>query len=638
MKLCKLKLKNINSFRDEIEIDFEDHPLNEASLVAITGPTGSGKTTILDAICVALYGKTPRLTGSSTRNPKNLISHGEKECSAEVHFLANETRYIAVWEGKKKGSPKGSLKNVDSNELITEKLSKKGKAMGDSESTVSDEIISILGLDFDAFTRSVMLAQGEFAAFLKASPEDRREILEATAGIHIYDKLRETLNEKVNEVTDTYNEIDNKLQRIPNSSTELLTEATDELESLQSEAKKLGLKNQQILGEKEAETDRTEKFNKLQTSEDEQNELRDQQHMIDTVKSELKRAEDANQLQPEKLDYDNTKSEFDTKTEELQQVKTELDEAKQQVDVNQTDFVSKDKEYNAALSERDQKTEVYYKALLEVNQASNQFEQANLRKAEMKEIDNNIETSTGELTEKKSRQNELQIQIDEANAFLTENPLPSDRHPRLTRVSNLLTKSSAQRSNLQEKTERQSEHNSNIDNIKKTLKQLSKKKDEFLSDKDDAEGNLEEASNKLTTLQETGSVDYWQQEKEIARNALPIAQQYETTSEQIREKKDDISDLQEHISTNNESLIEIQNDLEVQTQLCKRADAKVAELEAERELARLASPINTLRQQLEPGTPCKVCGATDHPYSDKVETEDDDLHDKIYQKLRDAQE
>jgi len=638
MKLCKLKLKNINSFRDEIEIDFEDHPLNDASLVAITGPTGSGKTTILDAICVALYGKTPRLTGSSTRNPKNLISHGEKECSAEVHFLANETRYIAVWEGTKKGSPKGSLKIVDSNELITEKLSKKGKAMGDSESTVSDEITSILGLDFEAFTRSVMLAQGEFAAFLKSSPEDRREILEATAGINIYDKLRETLNEKVNEVTDTYNEIDNKLQRIPDSSTELLTEATNELTTLESEAEKLGLKNQQILENKKSETDRTEDFKRLQTSEEEQKELKDQQNLIDTLKSELKRAEDANQLHQEKHAYDSAKSEYDTKTLELQKSEAELNEAKQQVGTNQTDFDKKDKIYNTLLSERDKKNGIFNKALLEVNKAEYQIEQANLRIAQIEDIDNQIETAQGELSEKESRQNELETQIDEANAFLTENLLPSDRHHRLNRVDTLLMALGSHQNNLQIKIESQSNHITNIDDLNNTIKELSDKKVKLHKNIGNAENNLENAKNEISILQDTGTIEYWQQQRDSARNALPLAQQYETTSQQLRDEKHDLSELQEQISTLNESLGDIENKLYIQSQLCKRADAKVAELEAERELALLANPINKLRQQLEDGKPCKVCGATDHPFSDEVEIEDDDLYHQINQRLQEAQE
>ena len=185
MKICKLKLKNLNSFRKDVEIDFEKSPLNDAALVAITGPTGSGKTTLLDAICVALYGKTPRLSGTTTQHPRHLISHGETEGFAEVYFEANNTRYHATWSIKRKGSPKAQLFD-NFGELITTK--------------VAQEVESILGFDFDAFKRSVMLAQGEFAAFLKADLKDRREILEKTAGIGIYNKLNDKLNEKENEV------------------------------------------------------------------------------------------------------------------------------------------------------------------------------------------------------------------------------------------------------------------------------------------------------------------------------------------------------------------------------------------------------------------------------------------------------
>ncbi len=638
MKLCKLKLKNINSFRDEIEIDFENHPLNDASLVAITGPTGSGKTTILDAICVALYGKTPRLTGSGTQNPIHLISHGEKECFAEVHFIANTTRYVVTWSGKHNTSPQGSLLNADTEELITDKLSSRGKSMGNSENTISNEITSISGLDFAAFRRSVMLAQGEFAAFLKASPEDRRKILEATAGINIYDKLRETLNEKVNEVTDTYNEIEVKLHQIPDASTEKLNEATDELESLQSEAEKLGINNQQIQDDKKTETDRTEKFNKLQTSEEEQKELKGQQHMIGDLESELKRAKDANQLRPEKIAYDTAKSQYDTNVTELHQSKTELVEAQKQVETNQTDFENKDEIYNTLLSERDKKIDIFNKALLEVNRAEDQFEQANLRIDKMEDINKEIETSTGELSEKESRQDELQIQIDEANAFLTKNPLPSDRHQRLTRLSTLLSKLNGKHDNLQKKIDSQTKQKSNIDTQNESIIKLAENREKLLSEMTQAEETYAKAKKTLNGLQDSGSNEYWQQQREIARKAQPIAQQFEITSEQINDKKFDITALQEQITTDNESLVELENDLEVQTQLCKRADAKVADFEAERELALLANPINKLREQLEDGKPCKVCGATDHPFSDEVEIEDDDLHDRINQKLQDAQE
>ncbi|MCY4402809.1 MAG: AAA family ATPase [Candidatus Poribacteria bacterium] len=637
MKLCKLKIKNLNSFRGEVVIDFEESPLNDASLVAITGPTGSGKTTILDAICVALYGKTPRLTGSSTRNPKNLISHGEKECSAEVHFLANETRYIAVWEGKKKGSPKGSLKIVDSNELITEKLSNKGKAMGDSESTVSDEITSILGLDFEAFTRSVMLAQGEFAAFLKSLPEDRREILEATAGIHIYDKLKEALNAKVNQVSDEYNEIEYKLNQIPDATTEILEEEIAELTRLKSEAEKLGGRNQQILKEKETETERTDEYNKLQSSQEQQKELENQQHIIDNIKAELKLAEYANQLRPEKQAYDSAKSEHEQKSVELQNAKTEHDEAQKQIETNKTDFENKDNKYNTELSNYNRKTKTYNSAIIDINQANTNFDQANQRITKQKEINDQLETSQFELSHKETLQYELQTQIEEANSFITDNPLPSDRNHRLTRVSNQLTELRAHRKNLKAKNDSQTEQMSNIDELDVSIKELTNNKDKLLTEKVNAKNTYNTTQQTLEILQDTGSIQYWQEQRSIAINALQIAQEYEIKNQQIHDITHDVTKLQKQISTFDESLDEIESNLKVQIELCKRIDAKVKELEEERKNALLANPINLLRQQLENGKPCKVCGATDHPFSNNVEIDCEDHQNIINQKLLEVQ-
>ena len=109
MKLLKIRLKNLNSFRQEVELDFEKPPMSETSLLAITGPTGSGKTTLLDALCVALYNKTPRLSGRGNQNPGNLLSQGKTEGFAEVLFQADGTRYLAEWYVKR--SRKGALRH-----------------------------------------------------------------------------------------------------------------------------------------------------------------------------------------------------------------------------------------------------------------------------------------------------------------------------------------------------------------------------------------------------------------------------------------------------------------------------------------------------------------------------------------------
>ena len=348
MKICKLKLKNLNSFRGEQEIDFESGLLSDAALVAITGPTGAGKTTLLDAICVALYAKTPRLSGQGSHNPKHLISHREKEGFAEVHFIANNIRYIATWTATQKGTPKGELRYADGDKLITDKLAKRGKSLGSSQRTVSEEIASILGLDFDAFKRSVMLAQGEFAAFLKASKEDRRTILEATAGIHIYDLLREALNEKVNEVKAANADVLDKLNKIPEASHEQLSEAETSLDNLQAEADALGTQNRHIQEIKQREVERKEDFQKLQSSEERQDDLTNEQQEIDRLQETLENANRAQRLLPEKHAYDTAESELENATEALRIASTEKTEATAQVKTDQTLYDEKETIYQTS--------------------------------------------------------------------------------------------------------------------------------------------------------------------------------------------------------------------------------------------------------------------------------------------------
>ena len=397
MKLCKLKLKNLNSFRGEIELDFEKSPLEEASLVAITGPTGAGKTTLLDAICVALYGRTPRLTGIGSQNPSHLISHGETNSYAEVHFVASGTRYLAEWSLRRGSSPKGRLLSTENSELISDRLSARGKSLGASENTISEEINAILGLDFDAFKRSVMLAQGEFAAFLKAKDEERRDLLEDTAGVKIYDRLKEALNQKVRTVKDEQEEVLKKLNTIPEDSREQLTAAEVELDRLQAASKVLSAKNEKIQKEKQQEKRREEEFAELQASEERQEKLVNQQPMIDALEVERERADRANRLLPEKQRFDIAKSELGKADAGLRQAETEFAEAQKQFDENQTDFDEKDEAYQIAKASGDRKTEAYRDAKSDVAHAHTQFQLVEDREPRLQQLEEQIDSLSTEL-------------------------------------------------------------------------------------------------------------------------------------------------------------------------------------------------------------------------------------------------
>ena len=620
MKLCKLKLKNLNSFRGEVEIDFEKSPLDDASLVAITGPTGAGKTTLLDAICVALYGKTPRLTGSGSQNPSHLISHGETDGYAEVHFVAHGTRYLAEWSLRRKSSPRGRLLFTDNGKLISDRLSTRGKALGDSKNTISEEITDILGLDFDAFRRSVMLAQGEFAAFLKAKDEDRRKILEATAGVGIYEDLKKALNEKVRAVEHEQGEVLKKLDTIPpEASREQLTEAETKLDSLHASVHALGTSNDKIQKERDQEKKRAEDFAKLQGFKERQAILLNEQSKIEALKTERECAERANRLLPEKQAFDIAKSELEKADTALRQAKMELTEAQEQFDENQADFDEKDEAYQIEKAAGEQKTEAYREAKSDVESAHTQFQLVEGRKPRLQQLEEQIDALSTELADKRQEQATLEEDIHEAETFLTENPLPSDRQPRLTQAKELLVELRSQRQQHTDKSNSQSEHTSEIGRSEGELKKLSENRKKLLTEKENAEAALAKADTELQTFQASGNLEDWQNRRKQARQALSIAQRYEVSHDQLRDEERGAAELQERIATLDKSLDDLKKKLEVQFHLCKRADAKVTRLEAEKELALLANPIDQLRRQLEPGQPCRVCGSTEHPCADEVE-------------------
>ena len=206
MKLQKLTIHNIASIEDAV-IDFEAQPLAGSEVFLITGKTGAGKSTILDAICLALFADTPRLENTQMQgktkdvdskleldDTRQLMRRNTGEAYVTLTFTgSNGVHYEAQWKvwrsrNKPTGNLQGkawSLKNLDTGNTI------------DKDVQIKAEMKAAIGLDFNQFCRTTLLAQGEFTKFLDSKDDEKAAILEKITGVDIYAKV----GKKVFEVT-----------------------------------------------------------------------------------------------------------------------------------------------------------------------------------------------------------------------------------------------------------------------------------------------------------------------------------------------------------------------------------------------------------------------------------------------------
>jgi exonuclease SbcC len=611
MKILKIALQNINSLKstNPILIDFESDHFQDVGLYAITGSTGAGKTTILDAITIGLYHSVARFNKTKA-NLIDVVSYGADDAFVNITFLANNERYEAHWSVRlvsKNGKP---LSNP--NETVRLKNLSSGKIIADKKREVQAAVEEITLLTYDQFLRSVLLAQGEFAAFLSASPAQKGELLEQITGEEIYKKIGEAVNQKIYDESRLLKEVKAKINDV-----DLLTEETRE--SLFLEQKEI----QENLNTQQLKVDRIRKI--LDWFKEEKTLLIDQKEIakkeIVLTEKEKKNTsslaalaahERAMPFQNLLVEERRLRKDIDIRAEKTKQLQAESAQLKVRIVALENQLL----EAKEKRSDHEKELEKWEPILSRVGELD--ILAIELKKDQRKEHET-AEKITKDLAVIRSKEqefvarkekvtedinrlkallktNEHVAKIDEERSAL--NRLLTERDSRYERTK-LVTKQKATRTaQLNLLTTKLSELGDLL--LPKTKELAAKTADLEKLSKQFEESNLKEllaANESLSASEQTYA------------KALDIAKLLNSSATKINTLKSTITEIETRIGDKEKELGAAQPQL-------KSADLAVRDAEKIVQLQQTVQSLAAEREKLKKGEPCALCGSKDHPLVD----------------------
>lgn len=223
MRPLELTLEGFTSFRNRVQIDF-----SQLELFAITGKTGAGKSSLLDAMTLALYGKVARFDGKTSG--KDLLSQGSVKLQVALRFLVDQTEYQVSrsWLFR--------TKTAQSTFKLDKRVDDGWEAFGEQkEAEITASITQILGMNFETFTKVILLPQGKFDEFLKGTGGERRKILRQLAGYTIFERMREQAEKQANLITGECKAIQDRLTNSDLPSVEEFNQKSNQSVNLEQE-------------------------------------------------------------------------------------------------------------------------------------------------------------------------------------------------------------------------------------------------------------------------------------------------------------------------------------------------------------------------------------------------------------------
>ncbi len=312
MKILNIYFKNINSLEGESRIHFDQSPIADGGVFAITGPNGSGKSTVLDVITLGLYGETYRFD----RPAEHVMTKSKTESFAQVEFALGDEQFRSSWQVKRKDNNAAS--ELLAPEMTLVQLNGSEQVLEQSAQKVREKMVELTGMDFHKFTKSMVLAQGDFAAFLNALDSERMDILEKISGTDVYDEYKNQAVEKNAQAQDKLELLERDLNAIPvmdEGSREAAEQDLMDFQQQQAELEDEQQAVQQQLAWVHKKTDLEDQVESLHSKQQQtEKELEENQKILENIAE----APDVTAIQQEMVAVDN-------KVEQVQQGKKTLD-------------------------------------------------------------------------------------------------------------------------------------------------------------------------------------------------------------------------------------------------------------------------------------------------------------------------
>ena len=609
MRILTLRLKNINSLKGEWKIDFTSDEFANNGLFAITGPTGAGKTTLLDAVCLALYHQTPRLSTISA-SENELMTRHTAESLAEVEFEVKGKGYRSFWSqrrarGKIDGklqSPQVELATIDGI-IITSRIGDKLK-----------KISEITGLDFGRFTKSMMLAQGGFAAFLEANANDRAELLEELTGTEIYGEISRRIFERMRQEQESLKLIQARTEGI-----QLLDD--DVMEGLELEQKEL-LESEDKSAEKLKIT--AGKIQWLQNIDDRKAEQEAAISKKKAVETELENnKESLNQLD-DSLSALEIKPFYDQYTE----ASTALNSAQETLtSLQKLELGSRE---NLTLTERDlqsavdnlektkeqkTKTEILISEhIIPLDSAISQAnEQLNKLKTQSGTFEQQAEEAKNQLHLLSGKRQTLFQELNQADLYLQQNShhetlssqLPLWHSQFLNRQSLSLKLEGIQADSANRHSTLQKAYDlcGGLEQKRVMAEQQLKQFDAELQTK---------ASQKLELLSGRDESDVRRQQQFLTAR-IPLIQELKSSRQRFQENRVELEGETLRLESAKQALAKSHATLEKHREAYSRENLHLKDLNTLLEQERKIADLSKYRSQLTEGDPCPLCGSVEHP-------------------------